>query len=499
MSKKNRDYLDEVYNLAISLGIPPAQAQLAAAQSALETGYGKHAPGNAYFGMKAGSSWDGPTQTLRTHEEENGALVAINDEFRVYDDKAASLADWYDRLKVRWPKAAAAGTFEEAMDGLKIGEKGAYATDSKYKSKLANIVGEMTPRPPLNVPGVATSLDTGMSPQRMAGGVAPPPLPRRRPDASLPFDPLPAPPPPVPQSQGIPQAAMFGVRAPGTYKPGNQMAPATAAELSALRPVDTRMQSLIAPQASPAPIVAPFRPMPPVAPTMAETQAEMRPTPGMVRQFPPPPVVRPGAGLGAVAGMGAVAGGANGVAPPNPNMPRYVPPALPRVGPTSPVVPPSPGGFNLGAVLGGLGSNIQGGLTNAGQALTTTASNAIEGTRNAIGTTAQNAGDLLKSELMGTVKGRTLLFNTALGLPAPGSRNPTRYGNTFAERQENARRREAMAYGLPYVPPQTGVRTSLSLRPSSPLPTVPAPRSNRPAPRNTGRWEGVLDEFGMIL
>lgn len=199
------------------------------------------------------------------------------------------------------------------------------------------------------------------------------------------------------------------------------------------------------------------------------------------------------------AGMGAVAGGANGVAPPNPNMPRYVPPALPRVGPTSPVVPPSPGGFNLGAVLGGLGSNIQGGLTNAGQALTTTASNAIEGTRNAIGTTAQNAGDLLKSELMGTVKGRTLLFNTALGLPAPGSRNPTRYGNTFAERQENARRREAMAYGLPYVPPQTGVRTSLSLRPSSPLPTVPAPRSNRPAPRNTGRWEGVLDEFGMIL
>ena len=83
MSKKNRDYLDEVYNLAISLGIPPAQAQLAAAQSALETGYGKHAPGNAYFGMKAGSSWDGPTQTLRTHEEENGALVAINDEFRV--------------------------------------------------------------------------------------------------------------------------------------------------------------------------------------------------------------------------------------------------------------------------------------------------------------------------------------------------------------------------------------------------------------------------------
>lgn len=267
----------------------------------------------------------------------------------------------------------------------------------------------------------------------------------------------------------------------------------TQPALTATMPPGARPSNIPVPSLSPAPPMQAV--WDPFNPNIDKDQARLAPGDPRLAFIPE----GPGAGLGAVAGMGAVAGGANGVAPPNPNMPRYVPPALPRVGPTSPVVPPSPGGFNLGAVLGGLGSNIQGGLTNAGQALTTTASNAIEGTRNAIGTTAQNAGDLLKNELMGTVKGRTLLFNTALGLPAPGSRNPTRYGNTFAERQENARRREAMAYGLPYVPPQTGVRSSLSLRPSSPLPTVPAPRSNRPAPRNTGRWEGVLDEFGMIL
>ena len=268
----------------------------------------------------------------------------------------------------------------------------------------------------------------------------------------------------------------------------------TQPALTATMPPGARPSNIPVPSLSPAPPMQAV--WDPFNPNIDKDQARLAPGDPRLAFIPEG---QNAAGLGAVAGMGAVAGGANGVAPPNPNMPRYVPPALPRVGPTSPVVPPSPGGFNLGAVLGGLGSNIQGGLTNAGQALTTTASNAIEGTRNAIGTTAQNAGDLLKSELMGTVKGRTLLFNTALGLPAPGSRNPTRYGNTFAERQENARRREAMAYGLPYVPPQTGVRTSLSLRPSSPLPTVPAPRSNRPAPRNTGRWEGVLDEFGMIL
>jgi hypothetical protein len=373
--------------------------------------------------------------------------------------------------------------------------------------ELAQSLGAV-PRPPKSIPGAASALDTGLS--RMAGGVAPPPLPRPRPDTSKPFDPLPAPPPLVPPMMAnLPQAAMFGV---GRLVPGQKAVIPTDAVTNTGAPMDARMQSLISP-------------LPPRGLTIDQIGQEadnarlngyraiqeMGPSSRGAQPIVPAPPAAPSPG--ALAGMGGIAAGASGVIPPNPNMPRYVPPALPRVGPTPPVVPPSPqrltapqvaptppaGGFDLGAALGGLGSNIQSGLANAGQALTTTASNAIEGTRNAIGTTAQNAGDLLKNELIGTVKGRTLLFNTALGLPAPGSRDPYRYGNTFAERQESARRREAMAYGLPYVPPQTGVRTSLSIRPSSPLPTVPAPRSNRPAPRNTGRWEGVLDEFGMII
>lgn len=42
--------------------------QVTLAQAAVESGYGKHAPGNNFFGIKAGSSWKGETQLLKTWE-----------------------------------------------------------------------------------------------------------------------------------------------------------------------------------------------------------------------------------------------------------------------------------------------------------------------------------------------------------------------------------------------------------------------------------------------
>jgi len=179
-TKAQREYLDKVYNDAIAIGIPDVQARLAASQSAIETGYGKHAPGNAYFGMKAGSSWDGPVQSLRTREEENGALKTITDNFRVYDSAQASLADWWERLQVRWPAAAQATDFDTAVAGLKAGQKGGYATDSQYPSKLNYANARLAPRPPANIPEVATELSVDPR-AALAGGAAQVPLPRPRP------------------------------------------------------------------------------------------------------------------------------------------------------------------------------------------------------------------------------------------------------------------------------------------------------------------------------
>lgn len=184
-TKTQRGYLDEVYNLALSVGIPEVQARLAASQSALETGYGAHAPKNAYFGVKAGSSWNGPTQTLSTKEEVNGKLVSIKDQFRVYDNKEASLLDWWDRVQNRWPAAATADNFDDAVKGLRTGKSGGYATDSTYVGKIKNVHSGLAPRPPGYIPDVGTELSTSALPSLaslVGRGVVPPPLPKRRPE-----------------------------------------------------------------------------------------------------------------------------------------------------------------------------------------------------------------------------------------------------------------------------------------------------------------------------
>ena len=52
-------------------------ALLTLAQAALESGWGEHAPGNNFFGIKAGTKWTGPTQTLMTSEEIRGKKIRI--------------------------------------------------------------------------------------------------------------------------------------------------------------------------------------------------------------------------------------------------------------------------------------------------------------------------------------------------------------------------------------------------------------------------------------
>lgn len=152
------EFVNDVYERAIKLGIPEPQARLAASQAALESNYGKSAPGNNYFGMKAGSSWSGPTKTLKTSEVLNGKTVSVKDKFRAYDDLDASLSDWWDRLQVRWPDAASATSYEDAISGLKLGTRLGYATDPNYSSKLNYAIAALPPRPPGEIPG-GTALD----------------------------------------------------------------------------------------------------------------------------------------------------------------------------------------------------------------------------------------------------------------------------------------------------------------------------------------------------
>jgi hypothetical protein len=136
-------FLSKAYAAARQAGLPDAAARVAASQAALESNYGKSAPGNNFFGIKAGKSWKGATQKLKTWEVVAGKKVSIKDSFRKYDDFKQSFKDWAKVVGRNWPGVLTAQTFEDAVAALKAGLPGGYATDTKYASKLGYINGRI--------------------------------------------------------------------------------------------------------------------------------------------------------------------------------------------------------------------------------------------------------------------------------------------------------------------------------------------------------------------
>lgn len=113
------------------------------AQAALETGWGKHAPGNMYFGIKAGSSWTGKKQLLWTTEYINGRRVKVQDWFRAYDTPAESFEDYARLITSRsWFKNALQYQHDELKYITEI-QKGGYATDPNYVTKIMSIVNTL--------------------------------------------------------------------------------------------------------------------------------------------------------------------------------------------------------------------------------------------------------------------------------------------------------------------------------------------------------------------
>ena len=145
-----------------SSGIPPL---FALAQAALESGWGKHAPGNMLFGIKIGKGanyggWNGKKQLITTTEYyqfpnkkyqyiypaypmrtvSGNWKYKIKDEFRAYDSIEDSFKDWAGLLKnnLCYRKA-----FQYSKDpyrfALAIAEAG-YATDPNYVVKIHRLM-----------------------------------------------------------------------------------------------------------------------------------------------------------------------------------------------------------------------------------------------------------------------------------------------------------------------------------------------------------------------
>lgn len=125
---------NSAYKHAVNAGAPNPEvlAHLAATQSSLETGNGKHAPNNNFFGIK------GKGYKLQTKESINGNMQTVTESFRGYADLDSSVADYVSLMKrsKRYKDVFNAPSIDDAI--MAQGTTG-YATDPKYSQKLLSV------------------------------------------------------------------------------------------------------------------------------------------------------------------------------------------------------------------------------------------------------------------------------------------------------------------------------------------------------------------------
>ena len=154
---------------AARLGVP---AEVLIAQSALETGWGRHVMRDAdgrsshnLFGIKASGGWAGDRVRVSTLEYRDGVARREQATFRGYPDEAASFAD-YVRLVGDHPRyrqaVANADSPEAYLRGL---QEAGYATDPAYADKILSILNR-------GLPGLSGG-DAGGAPLKFPGGRPP--------------------------------------------------------------------------------------------------------------------------------------------------------------------------------------------------------------------------------------------------------------------------------------------------------------------------------------
>ncbi|GAB2940570.1 flagellar assembly peptidoglycan hydrolase FlgJ [Hafnia psychrotolerans] len=120
--------------------------QLILAQAALESGWGQREIPTTngkqsynLFGIKAGSSWDGPTTNITTTEYTDGVAKKVQASFRVYGSYVEAIGDYVKLLtnNPRYAQVMAAATPEQAAHAL---QAAGYATDPNYADKLVSVI-----------------------------------------------------------------------------------------------------------------------------------------------------------------------------------------------------------------------------------------------------------------------------------------------------------------------------------------------------------------------
>jgi flagellar protein FlgJ len=125
------------------LGVDPRHL---IAQAALETNWGRSVPqdstgrsSNNLFGIKASADWSGATVTSNTQEFEGGAATNTSAQFKAYATPAQSFQDYVALLR-NTPRYSAALNTGSDVQAFATGlQRGGYATDPDYASKIATV------------------------------------------------------------------------------------------------------------------------------------------------------------------------------------------------------------------------------------------------------------------------------------------------------------------------------------------------------------------------
>jgi len=139
----DRDFVNSMWphaqRVSQRTGLDP---RVVVAQAALETGWGKSAPGNNYFGIKSHGKPGG--NNLGTWEVVNGQRVNINDNFRAYGGMGESADGYANFLETnpRYRPMLSASGIDAQIEEL---GKSGYATDPQYANKIRSIAKSIDP------------------------------------------------------------------------------------------------------------------------------------------------------------------------------------------------------------------------------------------------------------------------------------------------------------------------------------------------------------------
>lgn len=139
LSTRVRDFVERIRphaeRAAAALGVP---TRAVIAHAALESGWGQHAPGDNFFGIKAHGQWSGEASLRATLEFDGTALRQHNERFRDYGGVEAAFGDYVDFLRSN-PRYTDALKAREGETFLQRVAEAGYATDPDYADKLERV------------------------------------------------------------------------------------------------------------------------------------------------------------------------------------------------------------------------------------------------------------------------------------------------------------------------------------------------------------------------